>query len=384
MEPLQPFIETEQQRQMLAQIHAIGPAIRQAGEAADREGRLATENIEALLDIRYNQLTLPTTYGGLGFGIYDLILCQETLARYDGATALSIGWHVSIVGDAYEKQLWQRAQHEFLAQKIVHERALTNRAVTEKSTGSPTRGGRPEGHATVSGDGFLLNGRKTFTSLSTALTHPIVALWMEDKQAIGYFLVDATAKGVRIDETWDVMAMRGTASHDLVLEDVYVEKEALLETMTGPRGAIRQNGWIIHVPAVYLGIAQAACDYATNFAKTYQPNSLDVTISELPHIQQKIGEMNIKLMTARHFLYSTIRQFETRPETVTNELGVAKLFVTNTALEVVDLAMRIVGAQSLQQTNPLSRYYRDIRAGLHNPPMDDMTVMKVAKVAIGE
>ena len=40
--------------------------------------------------------------------------------------------------------------------------------------------------------------------------------------------------------------------------------------------------------------------------------------------------------------------------------------------------MRFVGAKSLERTNPLQRYYRDVRAGLHNPPMDDMTIKKLA------
>jgi alkylation response protein AidB-like acyl-CoA dehydrogenase len=46
--------------------------------------------------------------------------------------------------------------------------------------------------------------------------------------------------------------------------------------------------------------------------------------------------------------------------------------------------MRIVGAKSLQLSNPLQRYYRDVRAGLHNPPMDDMTISNLAQAAIKE
>ncbi|MEH7747496.1 acyl-CoA dehydrogenase, partial [Neobacillus drentensis] len=47
-----------------------------------------------------------------------------------------------------------------------------------------------------------------------------------------------------------------------------------------------------------------------------------------------------------------------------------------------DLAMRIVGAKSLSLNNPLQRYYRDVRAGLHNPPMDDMTLQLLAKYSV--
>ena len=64
------------------------------------------------------------------------------------------------------------------------------------------------------------------------------------------------------------------------------------------------------------------------------------------------------------------------------ELGAAKLSVVNKALETVDIAMRIVGARSLSAKSPLQRYYRDVRAGLHNPPMDDMTIQLLANESI--
>ena len=91
-------------------------------------------------------------------------------------------------------------------------------------------------------------------------------------------------------------------------------------------------------------------------------------------------------MAARHFIYSVAEKFEdaSTKGQIKNELGAAKNIVVNSAIEIVDLAMRIVGAKSLQNNNPLNRYYRDVRAGLHNPPMDDMTLTKLAKSAIAD
>ncbi|MFB8735258.1 acyl-CoA dehydrogenase family protein [Bacillus sp. SL00103] len=71
-------------------------------------------------------------------------------------------------------------------------------------------------------------------------------------------------------------------------------------------------------------------------------------------------------------------------ELLINEFGAVKHTVVNHGLQVVDKAMRLVGAKSLSLDCPLRRYYRDIRAGLHNPPMDDMTISKMAKQAIQE
>ena len=179
--------------------------------------------------------------------------------------------------------------------------------------------------------------------------------------------------------------MRGTESHDLVLDNVEVAEENFVEFNQGPRGN-NVNGWILHIPACYLGIAQAARDYAVKFATEYSPNSLNGPISQLPNVQSLIGQIDLELMKARHFLYSVAEAYddESRRHHITNELGAAKHIVTNSSIAIVDKAMRLVGAKSLQLSNPLQRYYRDVRAGLHNPPMDDMTISKLAQTAIAE
>ena len=59
------------------------------------------------------------------------------------------------------------------------------------------------------------------------------------------------------------------------------------------------------------------------------------------------------------------------------ELAAAKYVVTNAAISIVDKAMRIVG-RKVYQKNPLHRYYLNVRAGLHNPPMDDATLSMLA------
>lgn len=64
------------------------------------------------------------------------------------------------------------------------------------------------------------------------------------------------------------------------------------------------------------------------------------------------------------------------------DLAGVKYFATNTAIQVVDEAMRIVGGQGLYSSNPMQRYYRDVRAGLHNPPGDDITVSMFARQAL--
>lgn len=179
-----------------------------------------------------------------------------------------------------------------------------------------------------------------------------------------------------------MVGMRATESHDLILNDVKVESKFLVEIKgEGPKF---QNGWLLHIPATYLGIAQAARDEALKFALTHQPNSIETPISELPVVQQNIGKMETKLLSARHLLWSTAKAYTdlSEKDEISNETAASKVVVMNEGLEVVDLAMRIIGAKSLEMDRPIQRYYRDMRAGLHNPPMEDLAYTQIAKKAL--
>ena len=101
-------------------------------------------------------------------------------------------------------------------------------------------------------------------------------------------------------------------------------------------------------------------------------------------MQALIGEMDLELSKARFVLYGAAEAYddESRRKHLTTELNVAKHVATNAAITIVDKAMRIVGAKSLQASCPLQRYYRDVRAGLHNPPMDEITIQKLAQQAL--
>ncbi|MEH7123906.1 acyl-CoA dehydrogenase family protein [Bacillus sp. JJ1773] len=378
------FIKNDTQRIWLQKLHEKEAQFKSKSAEYDEQSKFPKENIHRLIEMGYTAQTLPAAYGGGGLSTYDMVLLQETLASFDGATALSIGWHMGVVGEIYEKKLWADEKLNFFADEVL-KGALVNRAVSEAQTGSPTRGGRPGTYAIKKNGNWEITGRKNFTTMSPVLTHFLVSAWMEDKQAIGFFLLHKDLEGLSIEETWDVISMRGTESHDLVLEKVIVEESKLVEINQGPRGD-QLNGWTIHIPACYLGIAQAARDYATQFANEYSPNSLNGPISQLPNVQNLVGQIELELMQARHFLYSAAAAYddEERRSYITNELGAVKHTVTNSAISIVDKAMRVVGAKSLQRKNPLQRYYRDVRAGLHNPPMDDVTIRKLALTALNK
>ncbi|WP_158737374.1 acyl-CoA dehydrogenase family protein [Alteribacillus sp. YIM 98480] len=350
----------------------------------DKKGSFPVENIQELKDIGYTALTVPKDYGGKEISLLELVKSQEIIGKADGSTALSIGWHMGIVKNIGEQKSWPEELYEYFCNEALHRGALLNNTATEPATGSPTRGGKPETTAVFSSDQWKINGRKTFTTMAPVLDYFVVSATIPKEDKVANFLIPRESEGLTIKETWDSIAMRGTGSDDLVLENVRIPKHYLVSYLTpGDKPAA---GWLLHIPACYLGIAKAAQEYAIQFATEYSPNSIKGTISDLPNVRQKIGEIELLAQKSSHFLYSVAKKWDEssneKRQEMKPELGAVKYSVVNDAITMVDLAMRIAGAKSLSSQNPLQRYYRDVRAGLHNPPMDDMTIMLLASESI--
>ncbi|TDL98416.1 acyl-CoA dehydrogenase [Macrococcus brunensis] len=367
------FVTNDIEQEWINKIRQNREWIEQTAREADTAGKLNHRLIDWLITEGYSKLSLPEKYGGYGLSIKSVILLQETLASYDESTALSIGWHLGIVGEVFQFKLWSDDMMTEFAE-AVQNGALSNRVVSEAQTGSPTRGGRPATHAVRQGEGWLLNGVKTYTSMSHRLTHYIVGAYVEEKETLCFFYVPADKEGCRIEESWDVTGMRATESHDLILDDVYVEDRYLVEA---GRDKV-DNPWLMHIPAVYLGIAQGARDDAAIFAHSHSPNSIEGTIADIPHIQSKLGEMELKLMTARHFLYHAADLHQSGARGLAPTFGAAKHIVVNNGIDIVDIAMRIIGGKSLEKAGIIERRHRSMRAGLHNPPMDDAVIRMLA------
>lgn len=379
------YIKTERQKRIYQLLDEREEAFKQCGAKADAEGSFPFDNFKELKKIGITSLTVPQEFGGEEISLYELVLCLEKLGQADGSTALGLGWHLGIMMDLADRRPWPEDVYKKVCERAVKEGALLNRAATEPRTGSPTRGGKPETTAVKQSDGsWKITGRKTFTTLSPVLDYFLVAATDDETGDVNEYLIPRETDGVSIEETWDSIAMHGTGSHDLVLENVVIPAEYLVEAKRNERKA-KPSGWLLHIPSVYSGIALAARNEALKFATTYSPNSIVGTISQLPNVRRLIGEIEVKLHQMREVLYSAARTWDEEVEyrsQMIAQLQMTKHIVTNTAIEVVDLAMRIVGARSLSAKHPLQRYYRDVRAGLHNPPMDDAVISLLAEQAI--
>lgn len=393
IDPLMLTRMTPRLERWLEQADELAARFAERAPEHDREASFPFENFADLREAGFHRLVVPEEYGGWGATMPEAILVVERLARGDGATALVFDMHVQVLGSLSESRPWPEEKFAAFCRQVVEQGGLINSCATEPELGSPSRGGLPATRAQRSGDGWAINGRKTFSSGSVVLTHVLVPAVLdgEPEGSVGVFLVAMDRPGIRIDETWDVMGMRTTASHDLYLEGVQVSAEDLvLHRDPGVPDPGRTSGgaWFgMTVSGVYLGIAEAARDAAIKFAQERKPTALKgQAIATLEPIQRLLGALEAELLTARALLYTIAETWtncpEQRPALMPN-IGLCKVIATTHAVKATDLALRVVGGQSMSHSLPLERYFRDVRAGLFHPPTEDVAHAGVGKKLLG-
>ncbi|RKP47978.1 acyl-CoA dehydrogenase [Cohnella endophytica] len=382
------FIRNDREAAIAARAERLAASFALRAPEHDRDRSFPFANFADMKDAGYLTLTLPREYGGEEASLYEMVLSQERLARGDGSTALAVGWHLGQLMQLRLSRPWPERLFAKLCEEVVQDGALINNFSSERATGSPTRGGKPETKAVRADGGWLISGRKSYSTLSPIVRFFTLTASIEGSDTVGEFLV-RQGPGVTVEETWDTLGMRATGSHDVLLERVFVpDEDTIFATGMPPKTKLPDEaGVLLHIPACYIGIAHAGRDFALRFALDHKPNSIGKPIAELPHIERQIGMMESELISARSFLYFVADRWDRQPEqreALKPELGLAKLLATNAAIRILDQAMRIVGGASLSKTLPLERMYRDVRAGLHNPPMDDAVIQMLALRALHE
>ena len=184
--------------------------------------------------------------------------------------------------------------------------------------------------------------------------------------------------------------MRASGSHDLVLEGVRLGEDRFLgyrnRAKPSPRGRASGVWFALGVAATTTGVARAARDYAVAFARERTPTGLR-TISEFPGVRRRVARIDLLLQRNRALIADAATAWETGDDSgmpAADRVAVAKVDALNNAIEAVDEAMRVVGGVGLQKSRPIERYYRDVRAGLHNPPLEDRALEQLARRALDD
>ena len=371
----------------LAVAQALAADFAGRANEADRVGRLPAEDVAALKESGYLSLTVPQRFGGLELPMRACLEAQLEVALGSASTAIVAGMPIHIFGAARECNPWSEEAFERLGRATVNG-ALVNSVASEPALGSPSRGGLPDTNAvpTPDGEGWLINGLKTWTTGGKHITHMLVKLRIEDDPAV--ILVRQDTPGVAWIETWsDSLSLRASDSHDVRFNNVVVPVDHLLQRGRS-KTAQPPNGWFpMIMSSVYLGAALAARNAVIKFALERVPTSLGKPIATLPKIQRQIGEIDLALQAAKALLFEVADRWDsdtgTRQKAYPGVVA-AKYQIIEAAAFATDQALRVAGGTSITKTLPLERHFRDVRAGSMQPPSGDTALEIIGRNAIDQ
>ncbi len=369
----------------LPDLDAVLPGLTQAFAATagrhDREASFPFANFQALHEAGLLALTAPARLGGLESDLPTALKVVSAVARGEPATALVLVmqylFHASVEGrSGWPEHLKQRV----IGDAIEHG-ALINALRVEPDLGTPARGGLPATIARRTPEGWRISGRKIYSTGSSALTWFVVWARSDDADPlVGGWLVRADSPGVIIEETWDHLGLRASASHDVIFEDVLVPLDHALDPQPPgappPYSPVFGTWSSVLTAAIYDSVARAARDWLADFLIARKPANLGASLSTLPRFQEALGEIDSLLFANRVLLDSAAKG-----DTAASESGLVKHLVTENAITVVEKALKLTGNPGLTRANPLERHHRDVLCGRVHTPQADVVLTGAGKLA---
>ncbi|WP_084544984.1 acyl-CoA dehydrogenase family protein [Derxia gummosa] len=340
-------------------------------EHHDRTREFPAANFARLHELGLLALTAPVADGGLGAGLDTAYRVVHAVARGEPSTALILV--MQFLHLAFHDRLarWPEHLRRRVIGDVVRDGALVNSLRVEPELGTPARGGLPGTVARRVDGGWIINGRKLYSTGSPGLTWNFV--WARSDDAVplvGAWLVHRDTPGVRVIETWDHLGLRASGSHDVVFTDVFVPADHAVDVAPIDQAAApdaRFSAWIgVLLSAVYDGVARAARDWFAEWARTRVPASLGAPLSSLQRYQQALGEIDGLLFSNRVLLESGVRG-----GLAPAEYSLIKTLVTNQAIAAVQKAVELSSNPGLHRANPLERHFRDVLCGRIHTPQDD-------------
>lgn len=334
------------------------------------------KSMKALQKAKLGGLVIPVEHGGHGKGMRLLAEVCENLSLESASVGLCFGMHC--VGSAVIAAKPSQSQIDSFLKPIAEGKHLTTLSLSEPGTGSHFY--YPQTSLTPTGkNAFLVNGMKTFVTNGGYADSYVVSVLGSDKvMSSGHFsclLMEENSKGMKWQEAWKGIGMRGNSSRSLIIDNVEVPKENLL-------GAEGDQLWYVFnivapyfltaMAGTYLGIAQAALDEARThlMERSYKHNGN--ALSENQVLQHKLGTMWAKVERTRQLIYFAANEADTGGEKALPAICSAKIEVAKCAVDIVNEAMTICGGIGYRNGGKLERLLRDARAAHVMSPTTDL------------
>ena len=380
---------TPAERGRAERVEAILPELRTHAEESDALGQFYAPHRETFAQAGLLGLVIPEAYGGLGGGLRDLAAATFALGTACPSTALAYFFHCStssrglLALEAIAEGKFSDAEIpavQRFAENVLHRMGTQNQLLgnfaSEVAKSSQSAVFIATEAEKVDG-GWRLNGVKSFgcnTGVADAYLVAAKLKGYDTAEGLTMFFVPRDAEGVKERPPWDALGMRATASHGIILENVFVPDEeslaipgAFVKLMQTSRGSLMGNQPAIS--ALYLGAAKQAYDFALASTMRMKFEDTGKPIATSPFHQELIGKMTVEMETARLWLRRQIDLETCEPPTagkteVVQHWRMAKGVISESAFLVAQLAMKMCGTSGTANRGVIARMLRDTAMAL--------------------
>jgi alkylation response protein AidB-like acyl-CoA dehydrogenase len=305
-------------------------------------------------------MPFPEEHGGIGASKLSIVMVIEELAKYCVTTSLILAVQqlgtlpIALAGNDDQKRRYfpRCASGEWLAAY----------GLTEPDSGSDAGGMRTT--AVKQGDKYILNGSKRFIT-NAGLAHVNIVFAVtnaaQGTRGISAFIVEKDYPGFSIGKIEDKMGIRGSQTGELIFENCEVPAENLL----GQEG----DGFKIAlatldrtrpgIGAQAVGVAQGAIDFAVQYTK--ERVQFGHALAENQGLQFMLADMATKVQAARLLVYDIAERIDRGESDLSRSSAMAKLFASDTAMEVTTDAVQLLGGYGYIKDYPVERMMRDAK-----------------------
>lgn len=384
---------------VVAAASGLNDAFRERADAADQANEICKANYADMQSTGVAAAFVPEELGGGGMrSMHDWILTIATLAHGDGSAAIAISMHLSATRGL--AAIWRRAEAgspahvraEAFLKSVAQGETLICSTTTERGTDNL----HPLTEAFPDAGGWRINGTKHFVTMSPIATHVATNVRLRDDEGdhIANVLMPMATPGVRQLDNWNALGMRASGSQSVAFEDAVAPKDALRKI--GPWGGwstpILVNRTLANAPLVgaFLGIAEAAFDYALAAQKKGSARAgahhalaeMEVGLAASQSLLARLGERLDAFMEETGG--GANASYEDGHELM-RDYQTAKWVVNRQAIDIVSQAMDLFGGGGFMAGNPLTRLYRDVRAGPFMQPHSPIDAREyLGRVLVGD
>ena len=296
----------------------------------------------------------------MGMGTVALAIAIEELTW--GCAGISIGYAATGLGAFPIILHGSEEQKEKFLPPIANGEKLAAFGLTESAAGSDASAVKTT--AVKDGDSYILNGTKQWiTNGGEAEIYSVIASTDPSKGARGLsaFIVEKGTEGFDFGKKEDKLGIRASATRELVFKDCRIPAENLIgkegrgfkvamDTFDASRSGIGAQA---------VGIAQAALDYAVEFA--YEREQFGQKITSFQGVKFMIADMATHIEAARALVYKAAFMYDDKNKQAGTYSAMAKLFASDVAMQVTVDAVQIYGGNGYMKEYPVEKLMRDAK-----------------------